>query len=71
MQWSSSGDLTDHCTTQWVLANYSTKGTETTGHASARLIAETIDLYANPAGPPHPERLIAACWPGEWLGALL
>ena len=43
------------------LAKYSTKGTETTGHASARLTPETIDLYANPAGT-HPERLIAACW---------
>jgi hypothetical protein len=43
------------------LAKYSTKGTETTGHASARFTAETIDLYANPDGT-HPERLIAAWW---------
>jgi hypothetical protein len=43
------------------LAKYSTKSTETTGHASARLTAETIDLYGNPHGT-HPERLIAACW---------
>ena len=43
------------------LAKYSTKGTEATGHASARITAETIDLYANPDGT-HPERLIDACW---------
>ncbi len=43
------------------LAKYSTKGTETTGHASARLTPDTIDLYANPDGT-HPERLIHACW---------
>ena len=43
------------------LAKYATKSTETTGHTSARLTTDTIDLYANPAGT-HPERLIAACW---------
>ena len=43
------------------LAKYSTKGTEITGHASARITADTIDLYANPDGT-HAERLIHACW---------
>ena len=43
------------------LAKYSTKGTEVTGHASARLTDDTIDLYANPDGS-HAERLIHACW---------
>ncbi|MHB1596749.1 MAG: replication initiator [Streptosporangiaceae bacterium] len=43
------------------LAKYSTKGTEATGHASARLDDDTIDLYANPDGT-HTERLIDACW---------
>ncbi len=43
------------------LAKYSTKGTEATGHASARLYDDTIDLYADPVGN-HAERLIDACW---------
>jgi hypothetical protein len=43
------------------LAKYSTKGTEISGHASARLTPDTIDLYANPAGT-HAERLVHACW---------
>jgi hypothetical protein len=43
------------------LAKYSTKGSEAAGHASARIMPDTIDLYANPHGT-HPERLIAACW---------
>ena len=43
------------------LAKYSTKGTEITGHASARITPGTLDLYANPAGT-HTERLIHACW---------
>ena len=55
-----TGTITDLAVASY-LAKYSTKGTETTGHASARLTADTIDLYANPAGT-HPERLIAACW---------
>ena len=55
-----TGIITDLAVASY-LAKYSTKGTETTGHASARLTADTIDLYANPAGT-HPERLIAACW---------
>ena len=55
-----AGTITDLAVASY-LAKYSTKGTETTGHASARLTPDTIDLYANPAGT-HPERLIAACW---------
>ena len=43
------------------LAKYSTKGTEITGHASARITDDTIDLYADPDGS-HAERLIDACW---------
>jgi hypothetical protein len=43
------------------LAKYSTKGTEATGHASARITDDTLDLYASPDGT-HPERLIAVCW---------
>ena len=43
------------------LAKYSTKGTEVTGHASARLTPDTIDLHADPCGT-HTERLIHACW---------
>ena len=43
------------------LAKYSTKGTEITGHASARITADTLDLYARPDGT-HPERLINTCW---------
>ena len=43
------------------LAKYSTKGTEPAGHASARITAETIDLYSRADGN-HAERLIAACW---------
>ena len=56
-----TGTITDLAVASY-LAKYSTKGTETTGHASARITGRTIDLYANPAGS-HPERLIAACWP--------
>ena len=43
------------------LAKYSTKGTEVTGHASARITPGTIATYAKPDGT-HTERLIAACW---------
>jgi hypothetical protein len=43
------------------LAKYSTKGTEATGHASARLTADTIGLYADPVGS-HVQRLIHAAW---------
>jgi hypothetical protein len=43
------------------LAKYATKGTEVTGHASARITADTADLYASATGS-HAERLIHACW---------
>ena len=33
------------------LAKYATKGTEVTGHASARLTPDTIDLYGSPTEP--------------------
>ena len=55
-----TGTVTDLAVASY-LAKYSTKGTEATGHASARITGQTIDLYANPQGT-HPERLIAACW---------
>ena len=57
---TGTGDVTDLAVASY-LAKYSTKGTEPAGHASARITADTIDLYANPAGT-HPERLIHACW---------
>ena len=57
---AGAGDLTDLAVASY-LAKYSTKGTEATGHASARITDATIELYANPDGT-HPERLIAACW---------
>jgi len=51
------------------VAKYVTKSTEVTGHISARLTADTIDLFANPDGT-HTQRLIDACWilgrPREW-----
>jgi hypothetical protein len=55
-----TGTITDLAVASY-LAKYSTKGTEATGHASARLTPGTLDLYANPHGT-HSERLIAACW---------
>jgi hypothetical protein len=57
---TGNGTVTDLAVASY-LAKYSTKGTEITGHASARITADTIDLYANPDGT-HPERLIHACW---------
>ena len=57
---TGTGDVTDLAVASY-LAKYSTKGTEVTGHASARITADNLDLYANPNGT-HPERLIAACW---------
>jgi hypothetical protein len=57
---AGTGTITDLAVASY-LAKYSTKGTEATGHASARITSDTIDLYANPDGT-HPERLIAACW---------
>ena len=55
-----TGAVTDLAVASY-LAKYSTKGTEITGHASARITPDTIDLYADPAGT-HAERLIHACW---------
>jgi Replication initiator protein, pSAM2 len=43
------------------LAKYATKGTKVTGHASARITPDTVDLYASATGG-HAERLIHACW---------
>ena len=37
------------------------KGTEVSGHASARITRDTLDFYASPTGA-HAERLIDACW---------
>jgi hypothetical protein len=54
------GTVTDLAVASY-LAKYSTKGTEVTGHASARITADTLDLYASSEGT-HPERLIDACW---------
>ena len=58
--WLAPADVTDLAVASY-LAKYSTKGTEVTGHASARITPDNLDLYANPDGT-HPERLIAACW---------
>ena len=58
--WRGTGTVTDLAVASY-LAKYSTKGTEVTGHASARITPDTLDLYANPDGT-HPERLIDACW---------
>jgi hypothetical protein len=57
---TGTGTVTDLAVAGY-LAKYSTKGTEVTGHASARITSETIGLYANPDGA-HAERLIDACW---------
>jgi hypothetical protein len=55
-----TGTITDLAVASY-LAKYSTKGTEITGHASARITSDTVDLYADPAGS-HAQRLIRACW---------
>lgn len=57
---AAHGDVSDLAVAAY-LAKYSTKGTETSGHASARLTPGTVSLYAKPDGT-HPERLIHACW---------
>jgi hypothetical protein len=57
---AGTGDVTDLAVASY-LAKYSTKGTEITGHVSARITPDNLDLYANQDGT-HPERLIAACW---------
>ena len=43
------------------LAKYATKGTEVTGHASARITPQNLSLYSSPDGT-HAERLIDTCW---------
>ena len=57
---TGTGTVTDLAVASY-LAKYSTKGTEITGHASARITTDTMDLYARADGT-HPERLIHACW---------
>ena len=57
---SGTGTVSDLAVASY-LAKYSTKGTEVTGHASARITPGTLDLYAKPDGT-HPERLIHTCW---------
>jgi len=42
------------------LAKYATKGTEATGHSSARITTDNIEAYT--AGQHHNARLVAACW---------
>ena len=42
------------------LAKYASKATEDTGHLSARLTADTIDIYADEHT--HTGRLLDACW---------
>jgi hypothetical protein len=64
------GEVTDAQVAAY-LAKYATKATEVTGHASARLTDETVNVYADPDGS-HTERLVEACWmlgrPREWRG---
>src|SRR5262249_51828284 len=61
------GDITDGKVAGY-LAKYATKATETTGHSSARITSDTIDIYANPSGS-HPDRLVTPCWhPGTHPG---
>ena len=55
-----TGTVTDLMVASY-LAKYSTKGTEVTGHTSARITPDTAEFYANPAGS-HTERLIHAAW---------
>ncbi|MER7891712.1 replication initiator [Micromonospora sp. NPDC094482] len=57
---TAGGELTDSKVAAY-LAKYATKATEATGHCSTRLIAATIDDYADPRGD-HLARLIDACW---------
>jgi hypothetical protein len=57
---AAHGDVSDLAVAGY-LAKYSTKGTETSGHASARLTPATVSMYPNRDGT-HPERLIHACW---------
>ena len=65
---AGAGEVTDAQVAAY-LAKYATKSTEVTGHASARLTDDTVNVYADPDGT-HTERLIEACWmlgrPAEW-----
>ena len=57
---AGAGEVTDAQVAAY-LAKYATKSTEVTGHASARLTDETVNVYADPDGS-HTERLVEACW---------
>jgi hypothetical protein len=57
---AGTGEVTDGMVAAY-LAKYATKSTEITGHVSARLTDDTVDLYADPDGT-HAERLVEACW---------
>ena len=56
----ATGSITDLMVASY-LAKYSTKGTEVTGHTSARLTPATVSLHASADGT-HMQRLIHACW---------
>ena len=57
---AGKGEVTDAQVAAY-LAKYATKSTEVTGHTSARLTGDTVDLYADAQGT-HVERLVDACW---------
>jgi hypothetical protein len=54
-----TGELTDIAAAGY-LAKYATKSTETTGHLSARITAESIASYRTLAT--HTARLVVTCW---------
>jgi hypothetical protein len=56
----ADGKLTETAVAGY-LAKYATKATETTGHVSARITADTLGLHADPDGT-HTQRLVDACW---------
>jgi hypothetical protein len=65
---AGAGEVTDSQVAGY-LAKYATKATEVTGHSSARLTDQTVNVFADPDGS-HTERLVEACWilgqPAEW-----
>jgi hypothetical protein len=67
---AAEGQITDAQVAAY-LAKYATKSTEITGHTSARLSDDTVNVYADPDGS-HTERLVEACWllgrPRQWRG---
>jgi hypothetical protein len=76
---AGTGILTDLAVASY-LAKYSIKGTEVTGHASARITADTLDLYASPgdhtpngssppAGPSALNPATSACAAGHTCSA--